>query len=681
MKIKISLLLLLLALTPYLPADAQAIKSILTPYGWKDDNTLLLSKRQGGKMYFYEYDIKSGDTLAFTFPDSGDQKLIQKFRKEGEKNHSLSPDKKWIAFTRGNDLYTLDTETGKEIRHTFNGSDLILNGYASWVYYEEIFGRASNYKAFWWSPDSRHLVFYTFDQSQVPAFPIFNYSGKHGTLKETRYPKAGDPNPRVEINIVQADGSRTLKVKTDSEKDQYFGMPLWSSNGDRVIIQWMNRGQDTFKLYSADINSGDVKEIYNEHQNTWIEWIEEVIQGKEGLYIVRDKDMWEQIYYVDYTGKTPVKLTGERQWGTKLLTLDEKAGRLFFISRKETSVRNDLYCVTWKTKFLDLSVSRLSVGKYNYSSVMISPEGDRFVSVISNIYEPPKLAVAAIDWKNRTGKDLRILDDSKGDKTEFSKIPSSDIIFITTPDGYRLPASVMWPVNMDRSKKYPVLFYIYGGPNSSVVMDTWKTPSEIVQRLAEEGVIQVSVDNRASGHCGKEGMNFVHRRLGKYELEDYILWAKYLKAFPFVDGSRIGITGYSYGGTMTLLALTEGAEYFRFGIAGGGVYDWQLYDSHYTERYMDSPEENPDGYFWSAVINKASLYRDKEGSLLMITHGTDDDNVHLQNTMQLTDALQKSLKHFEMMLYPGGLHGYRGYQGQHSVDEDFRFWRKTLLYK
>jgi dipeptidyl-peptidase-4 len=176
-------------------------------------------------------------------------------------------------------------------------------------------------------------------------------------------------------------------------------------------------------------------------------------------------------------------------------------------------------------------------------------------------------------------------------------------------------------------------------------------------------------------------MNLVHRQLGKYELADFIQWADYFRSMPFVDSTKIGISGFSYGGTMTALAVTEGSRYFRYGIAGGGVYDWRLYDSHYTERYMDTPAENPDGYSGSAVINKAALYRGNDTNLLMLTHGTGDDNVHLQNTMQLVDALQKSNKYFELMLYPAGLHGYRGFQAEHSVNMDIRFWRKTLLGK
>lgn len=681
MKFKAILPFLLSVIIPIAPAHSQALKTIPSPYKWEDDNTLLLSERRGAVTVYQRYSAETGERSEITLPEREEENLIKKYLGNGGKNHTLSPDKKWVAFTRDNDLYTINTENGQEIRHTFNGSDLILNGYASWVYYEEIFGRSGNYRAFWWSPDSRSLLYYSFDQSEVPVFPIVDFSEKHCMVDQTRYPKAGDKNPEVKIFITLPQGGKPVEVETDNKTDQYFGPPFWRVDSKAVFIQRMDRSQENLILLSADVATGRTKEIYREHQDTWTEWIEEYTPGERGLYIVRDKDLWENIYYVDYEGSNETRLSGKEQWGTKLLSLDEQNGRLFYTSRGESSLRNDLYCISWKKDYKSPVVNRLSLGEFNYASVNLSPSKKRFVSMISNISTPPRLVMIDIDLKRGEGKNLRVIDDSMGERSEFEKLVLPEIVEILTPDGFRLPASVRWPVNMDRNKKYPVLFYVYGGPNSSNVMDIWRTPSSTLQLLAGEGIIQVYIDNRSSGHCGKKGMNFVHRQLGKYELKDFILWAEHFMSMPFVDSSRIGITGFSFGGTMTALAVTEGSQYFRYGIAGGGVYDWQLYDSHYTERYMDTPAENPEGYSGSAVINKADYYRGDESNLLMLTHGTGDDNVHLQNTMQLIDALQKSKKYFELMLYPGGLHGYRGYQGEHSVDMDIRFWRRTLLGK
>lgn len=650
----------------------QAVKSIARPVGWKDNSTVLLSGNRDMKRISFEYDTKTGKLheVAAEGKDLEHYKLIKK----GDKNPTISPDGKMIALTRNNDLYVIEIASGIEKRYTFDGSSLIKNGYASWVYYEEIFGRLSEYRAFWWSPDSKKLAFYRFDDTNVPMFPIFNFSGQHGSVAETRYPKAGDPNPEVKIAIIDILSGKTIWADFDSKEDQYFGMPVWRPDSEALLIQWMNRDQNDFRLYSFSASSGSKTQIYRENQPTWIEWIEEYKTGKQGLYFVRDFDLWEQIYYVDYNGGTLHKLTNGNFWGTKLLELNEDLCSIYFTSRGETSVRNDVYFLKWKSNFQVESVKKTSVGDFNYTSVVFSPDKRQFAAIISNLKTPSASVVV------NSGM-LKQIESSIGEDSLFNALPKSDLMFLITSDGFKLPASIIWPLNMDRSKRYPVLFYIYGGPNSSSVMDTWKTPSGNILQLARDGVIQVTVDNRASGHCGKKGINYVFRDLGNYEIQDYILWAKYLKAFPFIDGSRFGITGFSFGGTITALALTEGADYFRFGLAGGGVYDWALYDSHYTERYMDTPQSNPEGYKHSAVTGKASLYRDNDGAILYLTHGTGDDNVHLQNTMQLIDALQKEGKHFELMVYPGGMHGYRGYQNNHANNEELMFWRRTLLDK
>jgi len=650
----------------------QAVKSIARPVGWKDNSTVLLSGNRDMKRISFEYDTKTGQLheVAAAGKDLEHYKLIKK----GDKNPTISPDGKMIALTRNNDLYVIEIASGIEKRYTFDGSSLIKNGYASWVYYEEIFGRISEYRAFWWSPDSKKLAFYRFDDTNVPMFPIFNFSGQHGSVAETRYPKAGDPNPEVKIAIIDILSGKTIWADFDSKEDQYFGMPVWRPDSEALLIQWMNRDQNDFRLYSFSASSGSKTQIYRENQPTWIEWIEEYKTGKQGLYFVRDFDLWEQIYYVDYNGGTLHKLTNGNFWGTKLLELNEDLCSIYFTSRGETSVRNDVYFLKWKSNFQVESVKKTSVGDFNYTSVVFSPDKRQFAAIISNLKTPSASVVV------NSGM-LKQIESSIGEDSLFNALPKSDLMFLITSDGFKLPASIIWPLNMDRSKRYPVLFYIYGGPNSSSVMDTWKTPSGNILQLARDGVIQVTVDNRASGHCGKKGINYVFRDLGNYEIQDYILWAKYLKAFPFIDGSRFGITGFSFGGTITALALTEGADYFRFGLAGGGVYDWALYDSHYTERYMDTPQSNPEGYKHSSVTGKASLYRDNDGAILYLTHGTGDDNVHLQNTMQLIDALQKEGKHFELMVYPGGMHGYRGYQNNHANNEELMFWRRTLLDK
>lgn len=674
-------------------------KSVPLPHSWKDNNTLIMVHTMGMKRVFYEYNIKketmteidspvapkATPTVAlkngniFFYDIAGNEKQLT-FTSSQERNPTLSPDFKKVAFTRDNDLYSYDLESSTETRLTNDGSEVILNGWASWVYYEEIFGRGGQYRAFWWSPDSRTIAFYRFDETMVPMFPIYDASGKHGSITRTRYPKAGDPNPEVKLGFVSPGGGDIVWADFNPEDDQYFGTPFWTSTGSTIMVQWMDRDQSNLVLYAVSVYTGQKSPVYKEYQKTWINWMTDMKFGKDGFYFVRDFELWEHIYYQSYDGKRLERLTDGMNWSVRILDVDEKSSSLHFLARREVSVRNDIYKASWGDK--GKSVRRVSSGEYNYSMPLLSPDKKHLAAVVSNIQTPLKSVLISTERGGAVKQgEIRVMSDTKVDNFDTLNLPKPNLLYITTPEGYKLPGLITLPHNFDSNKKYPVIMSVYGGPNSSNVMDTWRNPSKLNHLWAKEGVIQISVDNRASGHCGKEGINYVHRNLGHYELQDYILWAKYLASLGYVDTEKIGITGFSYGGTMTALALTDGADYFRFGIAGAGVYDWMLYDTHYTERYMDHPEDNPDGYKSSAAINKASGYKSESGSVLYLTHGTADDNVHLQNTIQMIDALQKEGKQFELMLYPGAYHGYRGYQGAHSEEATINFWRKVLLNK
>ncbi len=687
----------LLAIIFIVHVNAQDIKQLSMVLSWKDNSTLLMAGFDKDKRIYKEYNIITGVSAEVEKPsevkratvfikdgdivysdENGAESIITKTSCE-ERNPELSPDGKRIAFTRENDLYSIAIDGAGEMRYTFDGTELIMNGWASWVYYEEILGRPSRYKAFWWSPDSKSIAFMRFDDTNVPMFPIYEASGKHGKIVQTRYPKAGDENPRVKIGFADVDAGGVIWGDFNENEDQYFGTPYWNSNSNELLVQWMDRDQSNFVLYSVKKVSGEKRVVYKEHQNSWIDWLEEVRFGNEGFYFVRDFELWEQIYFQSYDGKKLIKLTDGKNWGIRFTDFNEQERVLYFTSRRETSERGDFYQLSWNKGMNKREIKRLSKGSWNFTSVILSPDKKHYVANVSSVSDPTSTLVVSLSKKGvvKEGEHIVIQDAAEG--ADLSIIPMAEMLFITTEDGYRLPASVIWPENMDKNRRYPVIVNMYGGPNSGTVMDTWRNPSDETKFWYKKGVIQISIDHRASGHCGKEGLNFIHRNLGKQEIEDYILWAKYLHSLPFVNKEKIGITGFSYGGTMTILALTEGAEYFRFGVAGGGVYDWHLYDSHYTERYMDTPQANPEGYKNTSVLGKVSKYRSESGSRLYITHGTSDDNVHFQNTLQLIDALQRSGKQFELMIYPGGMHGYRGAQSIHDREATRSFWLKNLF--
>lgn len=589
-------------------------------------------------------------------------------------NPTFSPDKMKIAYTLNNDLYILDVKSKEIHRITYDGSDLILNGYASWVYYEEIFGRPSKYRAFWWSPDSKVIAFYRFDNTNVPMFPIYNSTGIHGSLNQTRYPKAGDPNPEVRIGFASAKGGEVVWADFDEKIDQYFGTPFWNGKGDKLMVSWMNRGQHDFMMYAVNPRDGRKINVYTEHQDTWIDWMNEMLFSDNGIYIVRDFDMWQQVYYLSYDGSKFNKLTDGQNWQITILKVSDKY--LFYTAKNYSKTRTDLYRINLRNK----KVERVSYGEYNFANILISDDDRNITAVASNAVTPSFIVNISIPSSGNLHSAVRtVLADSKGDNFDKYAIALPEIHNYTTRDGYEIPYSVIWPVDMDPNKKYPVHVDIYGGPDHPQVHDRWGGVSFSNQWWANHGVIQVTLDNRAGGYYGKAGLNQVYGHIGDLEIFDFVDGIKTFLELPYVNADKIGIEGFSFGGTMTTLCVTEASEYFKYGIAGGGVYNWQLYDSHYTERYMNTPQDNPDGYAKTAVFDRISNYKGDKTNMLRLTHGTGDDNVHFQNTLQMVDALQKSHKDFELMIYPQGMHGYRGDQQRHSDLQDYKFWYRYLL--
>ena len=632
-------------------------------------------------------------------------------RPEGAVNLTFSPDSTKLAFTRDNDLYVVDIESGNETRLTYDGSDVILNGYASWVYYEEIFGRASRYKAFWWSPDSRKIGFYRFDNSQVPMFPIYSAFANPaaaasqsqsprvtdlslgGSLSETRYPKAGQTNPQVRIGIVDLTDEcvgcpmRCEEAITwadfDPTLDQYFGIPFWDPDSKEFFIARMPRLQNTIDLYAVNAEDGSKRHVYNETYKTWLNWFDGVVFTDNGLYMAREFETgWQQIYFLSYDGQTFRRLTDGSNWDVAIVRVDEKKGDVYFTAKRDAVAKQALYKVDKKGV-----ITALTDPAYNATGITFSPDGKYFVASVSNVTVPTKVTVSQTSGK----KAPLVVADMRGKDYDASKYALGELVYMTTEDGFKLPGMIVYPKDFDASKKYPVHVDIYGGPNTPQVRDRWVTPNASNQWYSDNGIIQITVDPRAAGHNGREGLDMIYRQLTVWEVKDFCAWADWLKALPYVDGDRIGVEGFSFGGTMTSMLLMQAPDKFHYGIAGGGVYDWALYDSHYTERYMDTPQNNPEGYEVSKVLNYVDGYPTSydvissgvektpvEPVMLKLTHGTGDDNVHHQNTLQLLDAMHKAGKKFDFMIYPDGMHGYRGYQGEHFQNANNEFWLKYL---
>lgn len=666
----------------------QSLPSVIR---WVDDQQVMYQK--DGKRYVL--DCKSGKEREATDADAKKTETDKPavFTKKGdlyiklngtetqltndaeeEVNATMSPDGNYAAYTKKNNLYTVNINTKKETQLTTDGSDVILNGYASWVYTEEILGRSSRYKTFWWSPDSKRIAYFRTDDSKVPVFTMTDGNGQHGLVETVRYPKVGDHNPEVRVGIVLPDGGNTTWADFNDKDDQYFGLPYWSPDGSSLWVQWMNRLQNNLKIWAVNPADGSKKELYNEEQKTWINLDDEgerisFLTGGKGFLLLNDATGWNHIYLYDMSGKLINAVTSGKFTVTDIEYVDEKGKLVYFTARsRENTARSDFYRVNLDGK----NLQRLTFGDYHHAGINLSPNGSYFVTNYSNSTTPNKLAVVS-----NKGKIVKELGDNKGPEFDNFNLAKTELVRVKSSDGlYDLPMKITWPVNFDKSKQYPVLISIYGGPNAGTCWDSWGLNGN-QQWYAKEGLIQVVMDHRASGHFGKEGVNYMYHNLGYWEMKDYSDMVKWLISNAAADPKKICITGFSYGGYLSCYALTYGSDVFTHGMAGGSVTDWTYYDTHYTERFMGTTANNAEGYKSSSVLTHAGKYKGK----LQIAHGIIDDNVHLQNSINLISKLQDDKKEFEFMPYSGGRHGWPGNKWLHYTNMKTKFIYTNLLGK
>jgi len=588
-----------------------------------------------------------------------------------EVNPRFSPDGTKLAYTKNKDLYAYDIAGRKEIRLTNDASGKVYNGYASWVYMEEILERSSHYAAFWWSPDSKKIAFLRTDESDVPVFILNRLDeadGIHGKIEATPYPNPGDPNPKVKMGIADIETTKTYWVKTDYNADQYLAWPFWTPDSRQLAVQVLNRDQNDLKILLVDPVADKTRKIYEELRKSWVEIHEDtyVMSNGSGFIVRNDSNGWQNLYYYNWDGKLVSQLTDLGYRVTGIERVDEDRKLVYFTATGAESTDSHLFRVGLDGKNLVQMT-----GGHGLHSVNISPDGSYYTDTWNSID-----SAGSIDVYNRKAVKLRSVFTYKQPPFDQAKDSRSEMVRIKTSDGlFNMPAIITYPVNFDPSKKYPVVFTIYGGPDSKNVYNRWQGSDP--SWYAQNGIITFTVDHRGSGQFGRKGLDYLYRNLGKWEILDYEDAVKWLRTKPYVDPGRIGITGSSYGGYMTCMALTRGAGYWTHGFAGSSVTDWRLYDDVYTERYMDTPKDNPDGYRESSTLQYVKDYTGK----LFMTHGDMDDNVHFQNAIYLISRLEDNNKVFGFMLYPGGRHGWGGEKAVHSRNEAHRFWLRNFFGK
>ncbi|NND32906.1 MAG: prolyl oligopeptidase family serine peptidase [Saprospiraceae bacterium] len=656
--------------------------------GWLDDDHFLMSQVEGTRELFVRVSLPGGQRsvwkdarmekpyfshplhlgngsmiqyqkqdLYLVMPDGSEQQLTQDSSEE--KNARLAFDKKTIAYTKDHDLYVYDIKKNIERRLTYDGSETVYNGWASWVYYEEILGRSSNHAAFWWSPDSRKLAFLRFDDAAVPEFRLLRSSGQHGDMELMYYPKAGDTNPNVQFIIVDVETGSLTRIEEDSLKDQYSAFPFWTPDSKHLLFQELNRSQDTLHIVCADPNTGTRKIIYKETQNTWVDFIEEITFLNQNSFVFRsNRSGWYNLYSMDLEGAlthlTPVP------WGVlEISEIDLGHQQIYFYATGPIATDRHFFSVGINGQNL-----RQITSEPGWHQVKPSPNKSYFHDLYSTLNKVETSQI--LDGK---GKPIFIFDAVEEDINKLAGV-TVESLSIKTEDGFTLPGFWVLPKGFDPRHKYPVVFTVYGGPDAGRVLNFYQNFS--ADFYANHDIISITMDNRGSGKFGKKGMDYMHRSLGKWEIDDLISAVKWLRTLPFIDSTQIGITGSSYGGYVTCMALTNGADFFTHGVSLYPVTDWRLYDNVYTERYMDLPKENPEGYQMGSAIEQAYKLKGK----LLIIHGMMDDNVHMQNTMQLVSRLQDLGKDFEMMMYPGERHGWGGAKRSHLSRLTQNFWKK-----
>jgi dipeptidyl-peptidase-4 len=564
---------------------------------------------------------------------------------EEEMGETFSPDGRMIGFVRSNDMYVYDLAAQRERRLTSDGGPKILNGRLDWVYQEELYGRG-NFEAYWWSPDSTMLAYLRLDENPVRDFVVVDHIPYRQNVEITPYPKAGDPNPVVQLGVINASGGSTRWVDTFKyhPSDFLIVRVSWTPDGKKVVYQAQNREQTFLDLNFADPRDGKSNTVLRETSKAWVEVIDNPHWLKDGGFLWEsERNGWRHLYHYGADGKLVRQVT-DGQWEVRAVDgLDEAKGLIYITTTENSHIAPQPY----RVKLDGTGLTKLTTSGGTHR-IALSPSNNHFIDFWSTVNAPTQTRLYDTD-----GKLVRVIEENKVEALNQYRFGKAELMQVKTRDGFVMEAMMIKPPDFDPNKKYPVMSFTYSGPHAPQVRNAWGGTTYLWhQSLAQKGYIIWVCDNRTASGKGLEATAPVYRNFGELELRDLEDGVSWLKTQPYVDGNRIGIWGWSYGGFMTSYALTH-SKSFRVGIAGGTVADWRDYDTIYTERYMGTPQNNPEGYKKSSPVTAA---KDLSGKLLLI-HGTIDDNVHMQNTIQFVYELQKAGKQFELMVYPKSRHG------------------------
>jgi dipeptidyl-peptidase-4 len=587
----------------------------------------------------------------------------------------LSPDGRKLAFVRENDLYVLDLATRAERRLTSDGSDSVLNGALSWVYWEEIFDHAES--GFWWSDDGGSIAFLRTDESAVSStvFPDPLHAVPH--LVRQRYPEAGGANPTVRVGVVDVESGRTVWVDPEAAPAEYVVAVKWSPDSRRVAVETENRQQTRLDLYFVDRASGKPVRVLTETDPAWVNTEDlEFVEGGKGFLWSSERDGYTHLYRYDADGRLRNRVT-EGQWSVRgpggfttaplgaIAGVDEAHGLVYFTALAKSPVERQLY----RVRLDGTGMERIS-REDGVHTVTMSPDRRFYVDVHSSHDTLPSLSLRDAD-----GAPKATPAPPRTDLVAGLDVQVPELLTVPAADGTPLQASLLKPRDFDPGRRHPVILAVYGGPGAPAVLDRWGSDAWYEQLLLQEGVVVARVDNRSATARSRADETSVVRRLwGDGELNDLLAGVRWLKQQPWVDPARVGVWGWSGGGTFTLVALTRSTE-FKAGIAVAPATDWHFYDTKFTEAYMKTPADNPEGYEQTSLLPRA---RDLHGRLLLV-FGTGDDNVHPQNSWAFVDRLIEAKIPFDLMAYPTRKHGIEDRPARiHLFTKMLEFWRERL---
>ncbi|MBI4470850.1 MAG: S9 family peptidase [Acidobacteria bacterium] len=594
----------------------------------------------------------SGSSLLF--PINGDLYHLDLMDREvkrltktraAEIDPKFSPDGRWVSFVREGDLFVVNPADGREIRLTRGATDQVQYGVSEYVAQEEM----DRFTGYWWSPDSQRIALLKIDNSPVSEFHIPNYHTPQVEIEKQEYPRAGQANTIVKVGVTGIAQPKMVWMDTGDGEDHYIPRVQWLPDGKRLAIQIQSRDQDRLDLYFHDVTTGKGRRALREQDSTWVNLHDHLHFFKDGSRFLwsSERDGFRHFYLYRIDGQLSRQVTRGAWMVETLAGVDEKAGLLYFTTTEKSPLERHLYTV----KLDGTGLERITTGEGWHTPAM-APEFDFFLDAFSDPLRPTQLTLRRTSGDLITtveANEVRELEGYALSVPEFSSIESED--------GQTLHTMMIKPPVFDPTKRYPVLVYVYGGPGVQVVAKRWGGDRFLWhQMMAQMGYVVFYLDNRGSAGRGRAFERSLHKRLGYRETRDQLAGVAYLRTLTFVDPGRIGIWGWSYGGYMTCMSLFSSGSPFRAGIAVAPVVDWHNYDTHYTERYLERPQENPEGYRESSPV---TLTRGLTGKLLVV-HGLADDNVHFQETVQLVDELINQGKRFELMFYPKKKHGIAG---------------------